>query len=296
MDDVSFSRGPARRPQLRVADPLLQWANGLQTNDRRLYAGWLIEAGRSQALDEAMQEAGFSRVTIKHGSGNLVTHWAVETANLYVIADGVQTIAEMQHSADRFGIAFGWRMLQGGRQQSQIRFRALLDELTEVGYTEPLLVTAKGTLTGDIIAALIRQYEVLDAVDAFRRQQGKPEMQPPFYACSIPLGPGKDVTRGTGTQTKDITPVVAAIPQPVTRDYVLAHWVKKPLVPIIEALMEPTIAWSVATSTQISAGEDTQPQSAAEEDAQLVGTRAAAPQRAVVLDDVARRGMEDDLF
>lgn len=296
MDDVSFSRGPARRPQPRVADPLLQWATGLQTNDRRLYAGWLAEAGRSQALDEAMQEAGFSQVTIKHGSGNLVTHWAVETANLYVIADGVQTIAEMQHSADRFGIAFGWRTLQGGRQQSQIRFRALLDELTEVGYTEPLLVTAKGTLTGDIIAALARQYEVLDAVDAFRKQQGKPEMQPPFYACSIPLGPGKDVTRGTGGQTKDITPVVAAIPQPVTRDYLMAHWIKKPLVPIIESLMEPTIAWSVATSTQIAAGEDTSAQPQGEEELQVAGARGAAPQRAAASNGAARRGMDEDLL
>ena len=133
--DSTFSRGPARRPQLRVADPMLQWATGLQTDDRRLYAGWLAEVGRSESLDNAMREAGFEQVTIKHGSGNVVTHWAVETANLFVIAEGVQTIAEMQRSTERYGIAFGWRTLQGGRQQSQLRFRALLSELAEIGYT-----------------------------------------------------------------------------------------------------------------------------------------------------------------
>lgn len=256
-DDVTFSRGPARRPMPRVADPLLQWATGLQTNDRRLYAGWLAESGRNPALDEAMNEAGFSQVTIKHGSGNLVTHWAVETANLFIVAEGVQTIAEMQHTPDRYGIAFGWRTLQGGRQQSQIRFRAFMRELLEFGYTEPLLVTAKGTLTGDVINALIKQYDVLDAVDVFRKQQSKPPMQPPFYACSIELGPGKDVTRGSGGQTKEITPVVARIPTPITKDYILAHWTKKPWVALIEGILDQTIAWSVATSTQIVAGEDT---------------------------------------
>ena len=255
-DDITFSRGPARRPMPRVADPLLQWSTGLQTSDRRIYAGWLAEAGRNPALDRAMDEAGFNKITIKHGSGNLVQHWAVETANLFVIADGVQSIGEMQHTTDRLGIAFGWRTLPGGRQQSQIRFRALLADLLDFGYNEPLLVTAKGTLTGDIISALTKQYDVLDAIDQFRVQSGKPAMQPPFYACSIPLGPGKDVTRGTGGQTKEITPVIARIPTPITKEYILSHWIKKPVVGIIEGMIDQTIAWSVATSAMIAAGED----------------------------------------
>jgi hypothetical protein len=63
---------PERRPAPQIADPLLQWASGLPTADRRLYAGWLVEAGKDEALDGAMERAGFSRITIKHGSGNLV--------------------------------------------------------------------------------------------------------------------------------------------------------------------------------------------------------------------------------
>ncbi|KAB8140704.1 hypothetical protein F8S13_22100 [Chloroflexia bacterium SDU3-3] len=255
-DEIRFTRGPARRPQPQALDPVLQWSSGLPTAQRALYAGWLSEVGRARALDEAMHEAKVPQVQIKHGSGQVVRHWALETADLYVIADGVQTISEMQTTGDRYGIAFAWRTLRGGRQQSQIRFRVVVGALAAVGYTEPLLVTAKGTLTGDIIAALMQQYAVLDAVDAFRRQQGKPEMQPPFYACSIPLGPGRDVTRGSGEATKEITPVVAAIPQPVTRDYILAHWATRPVVARVEGLMEATIAWSVATSVQIAAGEE----------------------------------------
>jgi hypothetical protein len=256
MEDVTFSRGPARRPIPRVADPLLQWATGLQTKERRIYAGWLAEAGRIDALDAAMEQAGFSQITIKHGSGNMVTHWAVETANLFTIAEGVQSIGEMKNTTERYGIAFGWRTLPGGRQQSQMRFRAFLHELLAVGFEEPLLVTVKGTLTGDLIAALTRQYEVLDAVDAFRKQSGKPPYNPPFYACSIPLGPGAEVTRGSGGATKEITPIIANIPTPITKEYILARWIKRPWVQLIEGLIDQTNAWSVTASTLIASDEE----------------------------------------
>lgn len=262
MDEVTFSRGPARRPAVRVSDPLLQWATGLQTKERRIYAGWLAEVGKIETLDEAMAAAGFSQITIKHGSGNMVTHWAVETANLFVVAEGVQSIGEMKHTEDRYGIAFGWRTLEGGRQQSVLRFRGFLRELLQVGFYEPLLITAKSTLTGDVINALTRQYEVLDAVDAFRKLDKKPPLQPPFYACSIPLGPGQEVARGSNGQTKEITPPIANIPTPVTKDYVRANWIKREWAALIEdghggpSLIDQTLAWSVTTSKMIGIGEE----------------------------------------
>lgn len=252
----TFTRGPARRPMPRVADPLLQWSTGLQTKERRIYAGWLLEAGKHAELDDALARAGFSPIVIKHGSGNMVTHWAIETANLFVVAEGVQTIAEMKHTDERYGIAFGWRTLEGGRVQSVLRFRAFLRELLDVGFTEPLLVTAKSTLTGDLIAGLMRQYEVLDAVDHFRAQDRKPPMQPPFYACSIPLGPGQEVARGSGGQTREIAPIIAQIPQPITKEYIRSHWTQREWVPLVEGLLDATIAWSVQASRLISAGEE----------------------------------------
>jgi hypothetical protein len=78
LDDTGFTRGPARRPAAPVADPLLQWATGLPTTDRRMYAGWLVEAGKHAELDDAMGRVNFSPVSIRHGSGKIVTHWAVE--------------------------------------------------------------------------------------------------------------------------------------------------------------------------------------------------------------------------
>ena len=261
-EPTTFTRGPARRPAPRVADPLLQWATGLQTKERRIYAGWLAETGKHEGLDEAMHAAGYKQVTIKHGSGNLVTHWAVETANLFVIAEGVQSIGEMKHTDERYGIAFGWRTLEGGRQQSVIRFRAFLHDLLQIGFYEPLLVTAKSTLTGDLIAALMRQYEVLDAVDAFRKLGGQSPLQPPFYACSIPIGPGQEVQRGAEGQSKEITPPIAGVPTPITKDYLRAHWIRREWAALIEAeqagpsLIDQTLAWSITSSKLIRMGEE----------------------------------------
>jgi hypothetical protein len=127
--------------------------------------------------------------------------------------------------------------------------------LLHVGYHEPLLVTVKSTLTNDVLTALTHQYEVLDAIDDMRRQQNKPPLNPPFYSCSIPLGPGAEVSRGS-TQTKEITPVIAHIPAPITREYILAHWIKREWSSLIEDQLDQTIAWSVANSRQISAGDD----------------------------------------
>jgi hypothetical protein len=292
MDDVTFTRGPARRPMPRVADPLLQWATGLQTKERRIYAGWLAEAGKLDGLDDAMAQAGFSQVTIKHGSGNMVTHWAVETANMFVVAEGVQSIGEMKHTEERFGIAFGWRTLEGGRQQSVLRFRAFLQELLDVGFYEPLLVTAKSTLTGDVINALTRQYEVLDAVDVFRAQDKKPPLNAPFYACNIPLGPGQEVARGSGGQTKEITPPIAAIPAQITKDYIRSRWIKREWATMIEGMLDDTIRWSVTTSKLIGSGEEQAAGAPIEEEAPPIA-RSAPPARG---NGNGRRQMEESLL
>jgi hypothetical protein len=258
-EDITFSRGPARRPVAVIADPLLQWASGLPTAERTIYAGWLVEAGRDDELDAAMGQAEIAPVAIRHGSGKVVTHWAIPTASIFLIADGVQTIAEMKGTADRFGIAFGWRRLPDGRMQSQLRCRVLLRELLAVGYTAPLLLTVKGTATGDLLNALVRQYDVLDANAALREQAGKEPWHLPYYAFSIPLGPGQEVTRGSGSATKEITPIVTTIPEAISKEYLKAHWIGRGWVETIEPLIDTTIAWSISESAAIAEGSDERP-------------------------------------
>ena len=254
-EEVQFTRGAARRPAPVVQDPLIQWATGLTTASRTIYAGWLVETGKSSELDEAMEAARTEQLVIKHGTGSLVRHWAIPTAAMFIMADGVQSIAEMKHTRDRLGIAFGWRTLEGGRQQSVLRCRVFLRQLLEVGYTEPLLLTLKSTLTGDFLNALQVQFEVLEAIASFRVESNKPPMDLPFYACAIPIGPGEEVARGSNGQSRDISPPVAKIPNPVTKAYVQQQWIKRDWLHLIEGQIDDTIRWSIESSASISANE-----------------------------------------
>jgi hypothetical protein len=132
----------------------------------------------------------------------------------------------------------------------------LLRELLAVGYTEPLLLTLKGTLTGDLLAALMRQYDVLDENARLRKAAGKEPWDLPFYAFSIPLSAGAEVTRGTGGQTKEITPMVAVVPEQITKEYLKAHWIGRAWVATIEALVDGAVAWSVSESALIAESPD----------------------------------------
>jgi hypothetical protein len=260
-DDIRFSRGPARRPLPRLSDPLLQWSKGLQTNARRIYVGWYSEFGKDADLDDAAAGAGYTKVTLRHGRGEAVTHWEIPIADLFVIAEGVQSIGEMKAANERYGIAFWWATHPtNGKPFSNLRCRVFLRDLLTQGYQRPLTLTLNGTITGDMIAALTRQYEVLDAVDAIRKEDGKPPLCPPFYAASIELAPGQEQVRKSknAEAQKEITPMIALMPEVMTRDYILHHWTKRPWVSLIEGLLDQTIAWSkLASAVGVSAdGEE----------------------------------------
>ena len=70
------------------------------------------------------------------------------------------------------------------------------------------------------------------------------------------------MARGSGGQTKEITPPIASIPAPITKEYVRAHWIKREWAALIEdgrsgpSLIDQTIAWSITTSKLIAVGDE----------------------------------------
>lgn len=268
MDDITFQRGPARRPDAADALPVLQWATGLTTTQREVYAGWLVETGKHEDLDAAMTAAGFATVAIKHGNGNVVTHWRVEVADLFIAADGVQGLAEMKADPARYGVAFWWGTTEDGRARSQLRAQVFLRPLLDVGYTEPLLLSVKSTLTGDILAALMRVYDILDALDALRTAQGRPALNAPFYAVSLPIGAGAEVQRGA-TQKKGIVPPVALLPETLDGEWLVGQYIKAAWVATLEAATDRAVAWS----TRISATGDELPSDTVTEEAAPIDFR-----------------------
>jgi hypothetical protein len=112
-----------------------------------------------------------------------------------------------------------------------------------VGYEQPLTLSVKSTLTGDLIAAFARQYAVLDRA---AQLWGRADL--PFYAFSLPLGPGSEVTRGKGSQARTIVPVVAQVPEHIDEVYLAAQWTTQAWAERVEGLLDATVAWSVAVS------------------------------------------------
>lgn len=248
----TFTRHGAKRPAATNPFVNVQWATGLPTKDGRSYAGWFVECGRDDALDAAMEAAGVRVVTIKHTSA-AVEHWEVGELDAFVLATGVQSMGEMRNT-ERYGVAFWWAT-KNGRPCSFLQVQVLPRLLLEQGYDTPLLLTVSGTVTGDIVAALTRQFEVLDAIDAQRTQQGKAPLDAPFYAASLPIGPGEGVRRGA-IQTKEIIQPIAFVPEPIDREYLVAHYIRKEWIPLVEGLIDGAVAWSERRSAQAGRDED----------------------------------------
>lgn len=244
-EDDAFTRGPARRPLSVVQSPTLQWATGLPTENQAVYAGWLYQWGQDAELDAAMERAGVRATTIQHSGGVLVMHWALPAVQVFVIAESVQELHELRETTERYGIALWWTH-QDGRICSHLRCRVLVRELLAVGYEQSLTLSVKSTLTGDLLAAFARQYAVLDQAAAL---WDRAEL--PFYAFSLPLGPGAEVTRGSGSQARTIVPVVASVPEPVDENYLTAQWTIQAWAERVEGLLDATVARSEDVSRRM---------------------------------------------
>lgn len=227
---------------------LLQWAIGLPTKDRSLYAGWFVQRGKDEQLDTCAAAAGLPTVTIKHSEAGLVEHWRLDTADLFIIAEGLQSTAEMGVTSERYGVAYWWETTEQGREISQLRARVLVKQLVDAGYTQPLTLTVKSTLTGDVLNAFERVYDMLDWV---KRTNGR---DLPFYAFALSVSPGGEVQRGKAGAQKEIVPPVAQMPTEITRDWLLGRYVGSTLARTCADLLPATVAWSQRTSAQAQDG------------------------------------------
>lgn len=204
---------------------MLQWATGLTATNRQMVAGWFIETGKDADLDDALQSIGIPRVSIKHGSGNVVTHWHLEKAELLVVAQDTEPAGR--------GTVYKW---VDGR--SKYKARVYVRALVDAGYVAPLLISFKSTLTNDIRATLRRLYELVQAT-------GNKSI--PIYAFWLPTGPGDDVAKGT-VQTKNVAPPIAILPDEMTREWLVGQYAKKThpdLIAHVEQELPAAIAWSV---------------------------------------------------
>ena len=105
MDEVTFTRGPARRPIPRVSDPLLQWATGLQTKERRIYAGSdEVQSKPEQAREKIVEGMVNKRFFAAYPGGVLLEQpWIHDTGK--TVAQALEEEGMRVLAFERFDVA-----------------------------------------------------------------------------------------------------------------------------------------------------------------------------------------------
>lgn len=267
---------PARRPTIQDTesgslcnDPVIWWANHLKTTKGRdtFYDGFLLQMNQekrdnAEALDKFLKEIGQEVVEIKHTDATR-KYWAMPVLDAFVIANGIQSWAEIKLDTDplespfiRYGVAAAWN---DNVRSSFLRFRCLPSAWLAAGWKNPITFTAKGYGALDVIRAMNRHYDLLDAIDASLKAKGKEPLNPPFYEVSVELTAGDPIMRGKKGFQSEVTPVVTAVPDNFEIDYVRKHYAKPEWKEIVASHLPLTLTWSTHESKRMASFKDENP-------------------------------------
>ena len=94
---------------------------------------------------------------------------------------------------------------------------ALARDLLAHGYQTPIPFCASSTSTDDLLGALLRHNDLLDALEEAARAANKPR-DFEFFGVGLPLLPGPKVARGSGALTTQISPIACGHPTEFTRE------------------------------------------------------------------------------
>lgn len=246
-----FRGPPAVAPPEKRNDPLLQWASKVSEvvgKNRKPFSGFFSQVGKDDEFDAAMAQR-YEPMVIKHSGGNTVQHWKIGTADIIPIITKVDTLQTIKTAGGkRHGMALGWRVSAEGRNQSFCKFLCILRPIADL-YERPVMITFKSTATGDIIGALMQQYNILSFMEEQRMAANKPKANYPFYAIAAQIGPGEEAMRGSELSSEFIPPANMA-PEPMTIEYARSLFIGRDqqMIDNIESYLDEAIEWSIAES------------------------------------------------
>lgn len=226
------------------------------------YSGFLVPTDQNPMLDEAFAIAGAQAIMISHSDGDR-EHWCLPTATLFIVAQGLQSSSQMRDTTERLGIAYGWQLQRDGKTkeitvdpktgkpktQSVLKLRCYLPQLVAVGYCEPLRLSISGTMTGDILQGLTRQYAVIRTVRDLRQAKGLAQVALPFWSYALTFEAGPSSNRGIAK----VIPPTVRLPQPIDLEYLKSHRVTVDIAELIKNILDDTVTWSKEESARINA-------------------------------------------
>jgi hypothetical protein len=194
------------------------WSSGKEVvGDDSIFRGWFLDIGVDSELDAAAEQVGWPQGRLLHLDGAAREHWLLPSpVVLFVLIDGLpytRLSALAANEVSHAGIGCSW--VRG--QRSRLAVMAIVRDLLVHGYQTPIPFSVSSTSTDDLLAALVRHNEVLDALEAAAAAAGKAR-DFDFYSVGLPLVPGPKVARGAGALTTQISPVSTAHPSDLHRD------------------------------------------------------------------------------
>jgi hypothetical protein len=194
------------------------WSSGKEiVGGDAIFRGWFLDIGIDPALDTAAASAGWSQGQLLHLDGAVRDHWLLPSpVVLFPLIDGLpyrKLSALAANDCSYAGVGCSW--VKG--QRSRLGVMALVRDLLAQGYQTPIPFCVSSTSTEDLLAALLRHNDLLDALEEATRAAGKPR-EFDFYGVGLPLTPGPKVARGAGAQTTQMSPITCAHPAEFTRE------------------------------------------------------------------------------
>ena len=226
------------RNKARAGDdaPTLQYANGKTVFRATIgsgrfapLVGFHIEAGRSDALDEAMRAAKVKQIEIKHqrtGGAEIVRQWGLgETIRFYPVTSGpvATTVGgSLSGKNARLTSEAGIGMRWGQGERSKVAVRGFLDTLVRVDALILIQLSVRSRMTDVLIAALLDHGRVCEAADGLIDRGRHPDVVT-FHEVALPLGPGEEQEWGKG-DTATVVPFTSLHPATVDADYLRGVW------------------------------------------------------------------------
>ncbi len=257
----SLGRNPVRpRPE----NVTLSWANGLQakrslvkngvqTTDEFTFAGLFCDPHEDPLLDAAMEMVKTPKIKILHREG-WAEHWAMPKCALHLLAEGYHGKGAMRDTQDRLGLAYGWRYsAEKKHDESYFRLWVLPQQLLGL-YDKPLKLCLNSTATGDGLALLDRQMDVLTYAHEYLTAC-EMDTELPLWTYALPVGAPPDrVSRGQGVKSKEIYPIIA-LPARLDAGYLQRYEVKSEEVSdLLAKLSMQSVMWSTDLVKRLASG------------------------------------------
>lgn len=267
------------RTDMMEKTPTIQYASGrvkarmVPNQPFTNHIGFYAEVGTDDLFDEAMEDAGFGQIDIRHqkeGEAPTVCrswHLGVKlgiwplSANPAASTASASSFSPYAERTANAGIALRWETKRNGQRQSKLAIRGYVYQLVRIGHVVPIQLSVSSRMSDKLLAAMQDHLAVCEQADELVRKRDwvAQEVDAPsfehlraqghvdtvaFYDLLLPLyvGPEESFRGKQGTST--VHPLISGHLDPVTEAYVKKIWRPLAVLDAVGRDWADTVAWA----------------------------------------------------